>query len=150
MQTGRVIPPRRALAAASSLVLALSLTACGSDDAGTAPSASGSAGQSAPSEGSSEAPATEVTEVTITSTSLSFDVTEVTVPAGVPVTFTYDNQQDGVPHNLHVTGEGVDEMTDVEEGPVTQTLTVTFPEPGTYGYVCDVHPQQMQGVVTVV
>lgn len=78
---------------------------------------------------------------------IAFDQTELTAPSG-SVTITFDNQDEGTPHNLHVTGAGLDEKTDIEPGPATQTLRVDL-EPGAYTYVCDVHPQQMTGDLEV-
>jgi len=79
--------------------------------------------------------------------SISFDRTELTAAAG-RVTITFDNQDHGIMHNLHVTGSGLDGRTEIETGPATQTLEVEL-DPGTYSYVCDVHPQQMKGELEV-
>jgi plastocyanin len=94
--------------------------------------------------GSASAP---VTRATIVSPDASFDVTTVHVPVGQPIEFTYDNRHEGVPHNLHVSGDGLDSKTPVRPGEIVQTLTVTFPRAGRYDYICDVHPDTMQGVV---
>ena len=94
--------------------------------------------------GSAAAP---VTQATIVSPDSSFDVTTVHVPVGQPVVFTYDNRHQGVPHNLHVSGNGIDSLTPVRPGKVVQELTVTFPAAGRYDYICDVHPDTMRGVV---
>lgn len=114
-----------------------SASACGGGGQDTSGAGSGAEGTSAP-----------VTAVTIVSTESLFDVTKVTVPVGVPVTFTYDNRDTGVPHNLHVSGNGLDTLTPVKPGDIVQTLIVTFPRAGAYDYVCDVHPVSMQGVIT--
>ena len=88
-----------------------------------------------------------VTAATIVSPDSSFDVTTIHVPVGEPVDFTYDNRHDGVPHNLHVSGNGLDALTPVRPGKIVQELTVTFPEAGRYDYICDIHPDTMRGVV---
>ena len=93
------------------------------------------------------APGSPVTQATIVSPDSSFDVTTVHVPVGRPVNFTYDNAHQGVPHNLHVSGSGIDSLTPVRPGLIVQELTVTFPQPGRYDYICDVHPDTMKGVV---
>src|SRR5215210_4717763 len=50
-------------------------------------------------------------------------------------------------HNFHLTGPGVDEMTEVsEEGDVTWTVTL---QAGEYTFVCDPHSSQMRGSFTV-
>lgn len=77
----------------------------------------------------------------------AFDQTRLTASAG-PVMIAYDNQDTGVAHNLHVTGPGVDDKTEIETGPATQRLELEV-EPGTYTFVCDVHPQQMRGEIEV-
>jgi plastocyanin len=88
-------------------------------------------------------------DVVIVGQNVSFDVTRVEVKAGAEVVFTFDNRDLGVPHNLHVRGPGVDATTEIVAGPVMQTLTVTFTEPGDYEYVCDVHPSEMRGTIAV-
>lgn len=84
--------------------------------------------------------------IELSAQNIAFSNTELSASAG-EVTITFDNRDDGVPHNLHLTGTGVDEATDIETGPATQQLRVRL-EPGTYTFVCDVHPQQMRGEVT--
>ena len=119
------------------------LAACG-DPSPAAPVGDPAQGQSL---GSPDEP---VSKATITSPDSTFDITTVHAPAGRPVEFTYRNLHEGVPHNLHVAGKDVDSMTPVRPGEITQALTVTFPEPGRYDYICDVHPETMRGVVIVV
>ncbi len=130
---------RGVLAGAVLLPLSAALSACGG-------SPSKESGTSAKGATAGE-PGAPVTEVTITSPASVFDITTVHVPVGRPVTFTYRNEHAGVPHNLHVQGGGIDDMTPVAPGPVVQTLTVTFPAAGDYGYRCDVQPETMVGVV---
>lgn len=90
---------------------------------------------------------TGATALDLVAQNIAFDRTAITVPAGT-VTFEYDHRDSGILHNLHITGEGVDERTGIEPGPVRQRLTLRL-RPGTYTYVCDVHPQQMRGELTV-
>ena len=49
-------------------------------------------------------------------------------------------------HNFHLTGSGVDDKTSVNAAE-TKTYTITV-KPGTYTFVCDVHPS-MKGSFTV-
>jgi plastocyanin len=86
---------------------------------------------------------------TIVAEDIAFDRTEITASAGETLVITFDNRDDGVPHNLHVTGAAVDEKTEIADGPTTQSLEVTLAEPGEYGFVCDVHPAEMTGTITV-
>ena len=127
---------------------AVLLTGASGALAGCGGSASGTAAGGAALDGETlGSPSTPVTEATIVSPDSSFDVTTVHVPVGQPVEFTYDNRHEGVPHNLHVLGNGIDELTPVRPGKIVQTLTVTFPEAGRYDYICDVHPDTMKGIV---
>lgn len=86
------------------------------------------------------------TSFTVVARDLAWDVREVTVPVGEEVTVTIDNSDDGVNHNLHVKIDG-DPRTALEAGPVEQTLRFTASTPGTYEFVCDIHPA-MTGTIT--
>ncbi|MEX2237857.1 MAG: cupredoxin domain-containing protein [Dehalococcoidia bacterium] len=114
-------------------VLALALVACGGDD--------DDSGGGAPPAG------TPVESITITARSIEFDIDEFIVEAGAEITVTFENEDEGVPHNIAFSELGV--RTDVEDGPTTQQLTFTADEPGEYEFVCDAHPPQMRGRVVV-
>jgi plastocyanin len=95
-------------------------------------------------------PGAPVTEQTIVSTTSDFDVEAFAVPAGEEVTVTYDNQDDGVAHNLRFDLKGEPSpQTRTANGPDTQTITFAVAEAGTYTYVCDVHPAAMRGTLRV-
>jgi plastocyanin len=88
--------------------------------------------------------------VTIVAEDTAFDTATLDATVGETLTITYDNRDDGIPHNLRVEGaSGGDAKTDIEQGPTTQTLEVSFDDAGEFAYVCDVHPRQMRGTVTV-
>ena len=70
------------------------------------------------------------------------------MPAGVEITATIDNRDADMPHNLHVKSSG-DPKTELENGPVTQTLRFTVDEAGAYEFVCDAHPN-MSGTLHAV
>ena len=73
-----------------------------------------------------------------------FSTKELTVPAGVPITVTINNQGQAL-HNWDV--NGVVKSTFVQHG---QSQTVTFTAaPGTYTFQCDVHPKEMTGTLVV-
>ena len=76
-----------------------------------------------------------------------FIPTRLAAPAG-RVTIDFHNRDSSVQHNVHLSGGGVNEKTSIETGPITQQLTVTL-RAGTYLYICDVHPAQMRGELTV-
>jgi plastocyanin len=121
-------------------VLALLLTGCGGDDGG----GGGGAGRSV---GTDDEP---VSEFTIVAEDLRFDLDRVVVPAGEEVTATIENRDDGIGHNLSVALADGEAKTEVEAGPVTQTLRFTVPEPGEHDFVCDPHAASMRGVVRAV
>ena len=89
--------------------------------------------------------------VTITAKTTAFEKTSYTVPAG-PVSITFDNEDKGVMHNVHLY-DGADNMgkdegsTTLKPGPNTQTLNVNL-KPGSYYFECDAHPDQMHGTIT--
>lgn len=87
---------------------------------------------------------------------IQFDATDITVPAGQPVTLTADNQEPGVFHNWAVYESR--EAAESGEGSIaatplcfdcTETITFELPGPGDYFFRCDVHPLQMVGTFTV-
>lgn len=126
--------------------VAVLVVAC-SDDGGGRQAATQTPTTRAPAAAATSSGAPGATVVDLVARNIAFDRTAVTVPAGT-VTFEYDHRDSGIPHNLHVTGEGVDERTKIEPGPVRQRLSLRL-RPGTYTYICDVHPQQMRGELTV-
>ena len=69
------------------------------------------------------------------------DGNDVTTLTAGTYTIDVDDQSDA--HNFHLTGTGVDEMTDVG-GTGTDTWTVTF-EAGSYHFQCDPHSSTMNG-----
>ncbi|MGH9185474.1 MAG: cupredoxin domain-containing protein [Acidimicrobiales bacterium] len=129
---------RLSILAAAFVVVA---AACGDDDS------------SIPRSGTTASPAEEAPAgegVTVVGDDIAFDTTTIDAAAGEALTITFDNRDDGIAHNLHVedTATG-DAMTEIEEGPITQSLEVTFDDAGEFAYFCDVHPQEMRGTVTV-
>jgi len=66
---------------------------------------------------------------------------DVTSLAAGTYTITVDDQSDI--HNFHLTGEGVDESTDVG-GTGMETWTVTL-KAGSYHFQCDPHSSSMNG-----
>jgi plastocyanin len=70
-------------------------------------------------------------------------------PAGA-VTIVLDNRDAGIAHNINVfSGNTSIGATAPAVGPVTESLSLGTLAPGTYRFVCDVHPQAMHGVLVV-
>jgi plastocyanin len=131
---------------------ALLLAACGGDDQAT-----GADRTTAPaptvatttvrSTAETMAPEPMKTAFTITAKNVAFKPTKINAPAGQELTVTFDNQDNGVAHNLHF--KTPDEVkTDVASGVDKETLKFTVSKAGTYDYVCDVHPA-MKGELKV-
>jgi hypothetical protein len=79
--------------------------------------------------------------VTIVAEDTAFDTTNLDAAVGETLAITFDNRDDGIPHNLSVEGaSGGDAKTDIEQGPTTQTVEVSFDDAGVFTYFCDVHP----------
>lgn len=136
--------------AAGMAALAFLAVACGDDDATAnlgALDQSNEQGSVEPDgDGSTGAADVAGSAVTIEAEEIAFVNDDVEVAAG-EIAIVFENRDDGVPHNLHLT-DGIDAKTEIETGPTTQELTMTIDEPGTYAFVCDVHPQ-MTGELTV-
>lgn len=70
-----------------------------------------------------------------------------------PVTITFDNQDEGVLHNIRFyEGSNADgrfiRKTELERGLDVQTLQLDL-RPGTYFYDCEVHPAGMTGTLVI-
>ena len=66
---------------------------------------------------------------------------QMTVAAGTTVTWT---NQDGEPHTV-VSGDGLFRSAALDQN---DSFKFTFSKPGTYKYICSIHPK-MVGIVTV-
>jgi len=88
----------------------------------------------------------------LVASNILFDKKDLSAAAGT-VTLDLDNQDAGVPHNLHVfsgtsaTGASLG-ATALEAGPIRQSLKLELAK-GQYSFVCDVHPTTMTGTITV-
>ena len=74
----------------------------------------------------------------------AFDPGGASVPAGTAVTWT---NRDGSPHSIQ-DDSGMDLFPESDELGSGDSFTFTYPEPGTYAYICGIH-NYMQGTVTV-
>lgn len=120
-------------------VVPLVFAACGGDDEETSTAGVDTA---ASDSGSAET-------IDISETEFALDPSTATVAAG-EVTFAVTNDG-GIPHNLEVEGEGVEEVSDTIEGGASTELAVELGA-GTYEIYCNIadHREQgMEGEVTV-
>ena len=83
-----------------------------------------------------------------------FEQTELTAPADDTFTIEFDNNDEGVPHNMQITDSKdkvVFEPADGETitGVATTVYNIENLKAGTYGYNCQVHPSTMTGTLTV-
>ncbi len=98
------------------------------------------------------APEPPSTALSITAKGIAWNKTALSAVADAALTVTVQNNDDGVPHNWHLTAgadPGGDDVatTEIENGIVTQTLNFGPLGAGEYYYLCDVHPN-MEGVLT--
>lgn len=87
-------------------------------------------------------------ELTISAEDIAFSADTLTGAAG-ELTITFENNDDGIQHNFHVTIGDEEFKTEIAEGPTTQELELTVDDPGEYDFVCDVHPDQMTGTLVI-
>ena len=84
--------------------------------------------------------------MTLVADDLRWDTDCLQAPAG-PLTIEVDNRDDGQNHNVHLPDAPGSPATDLEQGPSRQELDVDL-APGSYEYLCDIHPN-MVGTLTV-
>ena len=110
-------------------------------------------GESAAPSGS-EAPAASVdpnaTVIEMVAANIAFDTDAIEAPAGQAFVIEFDNQDNGIPHDVDIVDEGGTKVFDgdIITGPAQVTYQVPALEPGTYTFVCSVHPN-MTGTLTV-
>lgn len=138
----------------AALLTAASACGGGGDDGGSQeptklPATAGSSPAATADDGSSDDGASTITLI---AKNTLFDKSELRAKAG-EITITFDNQDGGIVHNLHVykgqdaDGEDVG-ATELEAGPIVQTLKLDL-EPGEYFYVCNAHPATQFGKLIV-
>jgi plastocyanin len=119
--------------------------------AGGSPPPSGSPGASAAPSGEPGASGEPVPEadVTITAEGIKFLETAVTVPANREFTIAFVNKDAGIGHNVEIddASGGNHFVGDIFPGVETRIYTVPALAPGTYPFICTVHPN-MTGTIT--
>jgi cytochrome c oxidase, subunit II len=88
----------------------------------------------------------------VSALNVAYEQTDLQAPAGIPLRIEFDNKDNGVPHNVSIhkdsaTGQEVFKG-DIFNGPDKRTYDVPALDPGTYAFVCSVHPN-MTGTLTV-
>ena len=78
--------------------------------------------------------------------SLEFEPKAVTAPANVQVAVTFTNHST-LPHNLSFDEPIAVKTTDIAGG-ASETINITTPAPGSYKFVCTIHPG-MEGELAV-
>src|SRR6266542_2745096 len=112
--------------------------------------AGAAAGSPAPS--GSAAASGPAADVTVTGQNFSYTTTELTAMAGKTFTLAFVNQDGAVPHNVAI-HEGSPTGKELFKGEIftgvaTKVYSVPALNPGTYAFVCSVHPN-MTGTLTV-
>jgi plastocyanin len=116
---------------ALALLLVTGVAACGSSSSGG--TSGGGSGSSGPSASGGNA---------ITIQNFSFKPASLTVKVGTKVTFT---NEDSATHTATSQSDKTIDSGDLAKG---QTYTVTFSKPGTYNFICTIHPY-MKGTIIV-
>lgn len=126
---------RRSLIVLASMTV-VGLAACGGDGDG--------------GDGVTECTASE-TNLCISAEGIAYDTATLSALADTAFTITFTNN-DSISHNVAITGatspdpvfEGA-----IFGGPATQTYDVPALAAGAYAFICQVHPTQMTGALTV-
>jgi len=116
------------------VVLGIGLAACGDDAPTSAPD------DCTPIRGG---------EATLVAEDLQWSEDCFRVPVGSTITFTVDNRDRSVGHNLAIGGPSGEAKTDVEQGPATQTLVYEAAEAGPHPFECEPHASMMDGTLWV-
>lgn len=131
----------RPLLAAGAVALALGIAGCGGDDD------EGSTAQSAPEpvqqtpQGADNSGGANVRSQTVKMVDYTFSPETVTIASGGKITWVNEDQ---APHDATADDESFATGT-IESG---KLKSETFKEPGTYTYICTIHPQ-MTGTIEV-
>jgi hypothetical protein len=92
-------------------------------------------------------------QLTVTAPAIAFDPTCLVAPVAEPFTITFNNEDSANAHNLAVFDDPTGEpfaATELKTGPYTDELQVDPLDQGDYVFLCQAHPDQMRGTLTVV
>ena len=120
--------------------------------AGAGGAAAGASPGASPGPGQASASAGPAADVTIVAHNIAYTTATADAPAGKPFTLAFDNEDQGVPHDvtIHEASPTGRTLFDGEVFPGVKTVVYNVPAlpAGTYAYVCSVHPN-MTGTLTV-
>ena len=80
-----------------------------------------------------------------------FVQTTATAPADQPLKIEFANEDDAIPHNIEIQDAGGASIFrgDIFNGVATRTYDIPALAPGSYPFICSVHPTTMIGTLTV-
>jgi plastocyanin len=106
------------------------------------------AGASTPA---TQQPSVDPNALSISARNIAFSTDTLSAPAGRPFQIVFDNQE-SAPHNVAIYRDLAARdsvfVGEVFPGPRVVVYEVPALEPGTYQFICDVHPS-MEGILTV-
>ena len=82
----------------------------------------------------------------LTAQAIKFTPTSLVAPSGASVTVVLTNSDALVPHNVSFTGLGTSETC---TGACTASVSFVAPAPGSYGFLCTIHPTTMTGTLVI-
>lgn len=90
------------------------------------------------------------TTFAVTAMGMAFNTTTITVPAGAHLTITFNNNDEGVSHNIAFYTSSAATTVIYKGARITGVSSITYTfdapaTPGTYFFRCDVHPTTMTG-----
>jgi cytochrome c oxidase subunit 2 len=90
------------------------------------------------------------TTVQVTAKNIMYEQQSIEAPAQAPFTIAFDNQDDGIPHNIDIHDQSGSSVFkgEIFPGVATRNYAVPALPAGTYQFACDVHPN-MTGTLTV-
>lgn len=126
---------------------AASESAAAASASAPAASSDASAGASAPAASGGAAGGNVIN---LTAQGIQWTTTSLKAPANTAFTIHFDNQDQGVPHNLNIKDASGQDVfkSDLVTGPAQADFQIKALPAGTYTFVCNVHPG-MQGTLTV-
>lgn len=99
--------------------------------------------------------AADAQEFTIVGENIQFDIDEIVAEPDRQIKIVFDNRDNAIPHNwaLYESDEAAANKTGliagspIEAGPLVQEIVFDAPAPGTYFFICEVHPNMTGDLV---